>query len=100
MPCPSAVEQQRECEWRSRLCECEQRFYELEHEQRLSAHIKSQYNCPFGQHNRMTLQCSRVGRSNLRGTRASATLVARQKAETYLKRLKAYERRSRNTVYD
>lgn len=37
----------------------------------------------------MTLHGSRVELSNLRGTRASATLAARQKAETYQKRLKA-----------
>ncbi len=39
VPCRWPCEQQRECEWRSRLCEREQRFLELEHEQRLSAHI-------------------------------------------------------------
>lgn len=41
-----SCEQQCECEWRSRLLEHEQRFFELEYEQRLSAHIWSQNNCP------------------------------------------------------
>lgn len=43
MPCPSAVEQQRECEWRSRVLECESRRDELEHELRRAADIKD-YN--------------------------------------------------------
>lgn len=56
VPCGWACEQQRECEWRSRLCEREQRFIELEHEQRLSAYIQTQNACPFWQeNNRVTL---------------------------------------------
>lgn len=39
--CPVSCQQQCECEWRSRLCECEQRFIELEYEHRHSSRIKN-----------------------------------------------------------
>nr|DAI49812.1 MAG TPA: DBF DBF zinc finger [Caudoviricetes sp.] len=39
--CPVSCQQQCECEWRSRLCECELRFIELEYEHRLSSRIKN-----------------------------------------------------------
>ena len=36
-PCGCSLVQQCECEWRCRLRQCEQRFFEYEHEQRVSS---------------------------------------------------------------
>lgn len=47
---------------------------------------------PLEQYNRKTLEAHEMGQLFLRGIRASATLSARKKAGTSLKRLKAYDK--------
>ncbi|WP_290381201.1 hypothetical protein [uncultured Duncaniella sp.] len=44
------------------------------------------------QYNRKTLEAHGLSQPSLRGIRASATLSARKKAGTSLKRLKAYDK--------